>query len=141
VLTGGIALLAVWAARRVTVPLGRFAQAAGRLGTDVNAPPIAEAGPSEIVQAASAFNQMQERAQRLVDDRTRMLAARDAARTRDDGFAIQGQSPLPGGLRAHWRSAESAASRAARYRWSAGCSQMRLCAVAVELDPVNPACV
>jgi signal transduction histidine kinase len=75
VLTGGIALLAVWAARRVTVPLGRFAQAAGRLGTDVNAPPMAEAGPSEIVQAAQAFNQMQERIQRLVDDRTRMLAA------------------------------------------------------------------
>ncbi|HEX2478005.1 MAG TPA: ATP-binding protein, partial [Geminicoccaceae bacterium] len=75
VLTGGIALLAVWAARRVTVPLGRFAQAAGRLGTDVNAPPMAEAGPSEIVQAARAFNQMQERIQRLVDDRTRMLAA------------------------------------------------------------------
>jgi signal transduction histidine kinase len=75
VLTGGIALLAVWAARRATVPLGRFAQAAGRLGTDVNAPPMAEAGPSEIIQAARAFNQMQERIQRLVDDRTRMLAA------------------------------------------------------------------
>ena len=57
------------------MPLGRFAQAAGRLGTDVNAPPMAEAGPSEIVQAARAFNQMQERIQRLVDDRTRMLAA------------------------------------------------------------------
>ena len=75
VLTGGIALLRVWAARRVTVPLGRFARAAGRLGTDVNAPPMAEVGPSEIVQAARAFNQMQERIQRLVDDRTRMLAA------------------------------------------------------------------
>jgi signal transduction histidine kinase len=75
VLTGGIALLAVWAARRVTVPLERFAQAAGRLGTDVNAPPMPEAGPSEIVQAARAFNQMQEGIQRLVDDRTRMLAA------------------------------------------------------------------
>ena len=75
VLTGGIALLAVWAARRVTVPLGRFAEAAGRFGTDVNAPPMAEAGPSEIVLAARAFNQMQERIQRLVDDRTRMLAA------------------------------------------------------------------
>jgi signal transduction histidine kinase len=75
VLTGGIALLAVLAARRVTVPLGRFAEAAGRLGTDMNAPPMAEAGPSEIVQAARAFNQMQERIQRLVNDRTRMLAA------------------------------------------------------------------
>jgi signal transduction histidine kinase len=75
VLTGGIALLAVWAARRVTVPLGRFAQAAGQLGTDVNAPPMAQAGPSEIVQAARAFNQMQDRIQRLVNDRARMLAA------------------------------------------------------------------
>jgi signal transduction histidine kinase len=75
VFIGGIALLAVWAARRVTVPLGRFAEAAGRLGTDVNAPPMVDAGPSEIVQAARAFNQMQERIQRLVNDRTRMLAA------------------------------------------------------------------
>jgi signal transduction histidine kinase len=75
VLTAGIALLAIWAARRATVPLARFAQAASRLGTDVGAPPMPETGPSEIVQAARAFNQMQERLQRLVDDRTRMLAA------------------------------------------------------------------
>lgn len=75
VLTGGITLLAVWAARRVTEPLGRFAEASQRLGTDVGAPPMDERGPSEIRQAARTFNQMQRRIRRLVDDRTRMLAA------------------------------------------------------------------
>ncbi|MFO1349315.1 MAG: ATP-binding protein [Gammaproteobacteria bacterium] len=75
VLSVGIALLSVWAARRVTAPLGRFAAAAARLGTDVAAPPLAEAGPAEIRQAAHAFNTMQSRIQRFVEDRTLMLAA------------------------------------------------------------------
>jgi signal transduction histidine kinase len=60
---------------RLSRSLTDFAKLRAGLGTDVNAPPMAEAGPSEIVQAARAFNQMQERIQRLVDDRTRMLAA------------------------------------------------------------------
>ncbi len=75
VLAAGIAALAVWAGRRVTAPLGRFAAAAERLGTDVEAPPLAESGASEIRQAARAFNQMQERIRRFIDDRTLMLAA------------------------------------------------------------------
>ncbi len=75
VLASGIVLLAVWAGRRVTAPLGRFAAAAERLGTDVEAPPLAESGASEIRQAARAFNQMQERIRRFIDDRTLMLAA------------------------------------------------------------------
>jgi signal transduction histidine kinase len=75
VLAAGIAGLAVWAARRVTAPLGGFAAAAERLGTDVEAPPLDESGASEIGQAARAFNRMQERIRRFVDDRTLMLAA------------------------------------------------------------------
>ncbi|MCZ6524286.1 MAG: HAMP domain-containing protein, partial [Alphaproteobacteria bacterium] len=75
VLAAGIAALAVWAGRRVTAPLGRFAAAAERLGTDVEAPPMAESGAREIRQAARAFNQMQERIRRFIDDRTLMLAA------------------------------------------------------------------
>jgi signal transduction histidine kinase len=75
VLAIGITLFAVWVARRTTVPLTRFAGAAARLGADVAAPPLAEAGPREIRAAAFAFNRMQERIRRLVEDRTQMLAA------------------------------------------------------------------
>ncbi|MEJ2122144.1 MAG: ATP-binding protein [Alphaproteobacteria bacterium] len=67
--------LAVLVSRRVTRPLRRFSAAAARLGTDVDAPPMDEAGPSEIREAAEAFNQMQRRIRRFVEDRTRMLAA------------------------------------------------------------------
>ena len=71
----GLAGLAILISRRVTAPLGRFSAAATRLGTDVEAPPMDESGPTEIREAAEAFNQMQLRIRRFVDDRTRMLAA------------------------------------------------------------------
>ena len=70
-----VVLASVWAVRRVTAPLGILAQAAERLGRDVNAPPVAEAGTREMRQAAQSFNQMQERIRRLLDNRSRMLAA------------------------------------------------------------------
>ena len=76
VLTIGIvALIGVWAARRVTAPISRFAAAADRLGVDVEAPPLPEKGPKELRQATHAFNRMQERLRRLIADRTLMLAA------------------------------------------------------------------
>lgn len=68
-------LLVAWAVRRAVLPLGLFAKAAERLGTDISAPPLAENGPAEVRRAALAFNRMQERLKRFVDDRTRMLAA------------------------------------------------------------------
>ena len=67
--------LAVWAVRRLTEPLDTFAAAAERLGTDVNAPPLAESGPPDVRRAIHAFNEMQQRIRRFVEDRTRMLAA------------------------------------------------------------------
>jgi len=70
-----VVLVSVWAVRRVTAPLGTLVGAAERLGRDVNAPPIAEAGSREMRQAARAFNEMQGRLQRLLQNRTRMLAA------------------------------------------------------------------
>jgi len=72
---GGIAGLAVWVARRAIAPLGRFAAAAARFGTDVEAPPLSESGPSEIRAAAQSFNRMQRRVRRFVEERTHMLAA------------------------------------------------------------------
>ncbi len=75
VLAIGLSGLAILVSRRVTAPLGRFSAAAARLGIDVDAPPMDESGPTEIREAAQAFNQMQQRIRRFVEDRMRMLAA------------------------------------------------------------------
>jgi signal transduction histidine kinase len=73
----GLIILAVsvWAVRRVTAPLAALATAAERLGQDVSAPPLPEAGTVETRQAARAFNDMQMRLRTLIDSRTRLLAA------------------------------------------------------------------
>ncbi len=65
----------LWGAQRATRSFSRFARAAERLGMDVGAPPLAEAGPREVRLAARAFNVMQERIRRFVQDRTQMMAA------------------------------------------------------------------
>lgn len=70
-----VTLLSVWAVRRSTAPLALFAWAAERLGQDVNAPDLPEAGPREVNRAAKAFNEMQRRLRGLINDRTQMLAA------------------------------------------------------------------
>jgi hypothetical protein len=44
-----VLVLTVWAVRRATQPLALFARAAERLGRDVNAPALAEEGPSEVI--------------------------------------------------------------------------------------------
>lgn len=67
--------LAWWTARRVTRPIHLFASAADRLGRDPNAPPLAPTGPAEVRTAVSAFNDMQDKLKRYVDDRTAMVAA------------------------------------------------------------------
>lgn len=70
-----VTLAALWAVRRASRPFATFAAAAERLGVDVAAPPLAENGPREIRSAAHAFNVMQGRIRRFVEDRTLMLAA------------------------------------------------------------------
>ncbi|MEG3166249.1 HAMP domain-containing sensor histidine kinase [Sphingomonas sp. PB2P19] len=65
-----------WAlARRVAKPIGLFAAAAERLGRDPRAEPLPVRGPPEIAEAASAFNVMQGRLNRYVEDRTMLIAA------------------------------------------------------------------
>ncbi|MGD9883192.1 MAG: ATP-binding protein [Reyranella sp.] len=71
----GLTALAAWLARRITRPLSVFATAATRLGTDIAAPALPESGPSELRAAAHAFNQMQQRVRRLIEDRVQMLGA------------------------------------------------------------------
>ncbi len=70
-----VLLAATWVLVRWTEPLTVFARAAERLGQDIKAPPLAEQGPSEVRAAARAFNQMQDRLRRLIDDRTQLAAA------------------------------------------------------------------
>ena len=70
-----VAVLSIWAIARLTAPIQTFAKAAIRLGTDINAAPIAERGPADVRGAIRAFNEMQTRLQRLVEERTQMLAA------------------------------------------------------------------
>ncbi|MBC7905875.1 MAG: HAMP domain-containing protein [Rhodospirillaceae bacterium] len=70
-----VTLAALWAVRRASRPFATFAAAAERLGVDVAAQPLVEAGPREIRSAAHAFNVMQGRIRRFVEDRTQMLAA------------------------------------------------------------------
>jgi signal transduction histidine kinase len=70
-----VAVVALWGVRRATQPLALFAAAAERLGVDVNADPLNEKGPGEVRRAARAFNTMQTRLKRFIQDRTQMLAA------------------------------------------------------------------
>jgi len=70
-----IGLLSIFAARRLAAPIRDFAIAAERLGIDSTAPPLNERGPHELRVAIRAFNGMQQRLQRFVEDRTQMLAA------------------------------------------------------------------
>ena len=70
-----MAPLAYLFARRVSAPIAAFAAAAERLGRDPNAPALELAGSAEVGQAAQAFNDMQERLRRYVQDRTSMIGA------------------------------------------------------------------
>ena len=70
-----VAPLAYLFARRLSAPIRRFAQAAERLGRDPRAPPLSLDGSAEIGVATQAFNDMQERLRRYVEDRTAMVGA------------------------------------------------------------------
>lgn len=71
----GVTLVASLSVRRITRPLRGLASAADRLGRGETVEPLPEAGPAEVRGATRAFNEMQSRLRRYVDDRTRMLAA------------------------------------------------------------------
>lgn len=67
--------LALFVAWRLAAPLKVFAESADRLGREPSAdlPPLS--GPAEIGKAADAFNLMQQRLKRYVEDRTGMIRA------------------------------------------------------------------
>ena len=61
--------------RKLTAPLRELESASRKLGRGETFAPLKEEGPTEIRGTISAFNAMQERLMRFVQDRTRMLAA------------------------------------------------------------------
>jgi signal transduction histidine kinase len=70
-----IGLLSLWAARAMAAPLSQLAAAADRFDPDRANPVSLERGPVEVKRLAGAFNAMSERIRRMVEERTRMLAA------------------------------------------------------------------
>lgn len=75
ILLGTVIAVALVAVRWVTRPLSTLATAAEQLGEDINRPPLADKGPTEVRRAAKAFNTMQSRLARFIADRTRIFAA------------------------------------------------------------------
>lgn len=70
-----ISLIAALALRRITKPLQRFSIAAGKLGRGETVSPLAPEGPQDIRDTITAFNEMQKRLHKFIQDRTQMLAA------------------------------------------------------------------
>ncbi len=75
VFVGCVGVLAVGVAVMSTRPLRRLAQAANELGHDIERAPMEEKGPTEVREAAAAFNGMQQRIRNYILERTHMLAA------------------------------------------------------------------
>lgn len=75
VLLVSVIVVSLLAVRWITRPLSVLANAAEQLGKDIHSPPLSESGPVEVRRAARAFNRMQKRLTRFIQDRTRVLAA------------------------------------------------------------------
>jgi two-component system, OmpR family, sensor kinase len=72
---GGIVLTAVLMSYWLTQPLTRLAAGARKLFLTADRIVMPETGTREVRTLATAFNDLQERIRRLIDDRTQMLAA------------------------------------------------------------------
>ncbi len=70
-----VAGLTIWSVRRLTRPLANLAEAASGLARNLDQAPLAERGPQELQQAASAFNAMQRDLKRIIETRAQALAA------------------------------------------------------------------
>lgn len=65
----------IFLVQRITRPLKELSSASNRLGRGEDVQPLMLSGPEDIQRATRAFNQMNERINRFVADRTKMLAA------------------------------------------------------------------
>ncbi|MDI7861171.1 ATP-binding protein [Rhizobiaceae bacterium n13] len=69
-------VLCTWfAVRQAIRPLGELAAAADALDPNKKGQPLIEAGPSEVVHAARAFNAMRDRIAQYLEERVQILAA------------------------------------------------------------------
>jgi HAMP domain-containing protein len=68
---GFVGLGVVLAVRRATRPMTKLAAAADALSRGNAMPPLPEVGPADVRATVQAFNRMQARLRRFVDDRTR----------------------------------------------------------------------
>jgi len=75
VLAGGTILGVFLVVSHETRSLRRLAAAVEQLGRGQPVPRVPESGPSEVVALIRAFNTMQDRLTRFIQDRTRLLAA------------------------------------------------------------------
>ncbi len=74
--TAALIAAALWIALgRLTGPLRRLAEMTARFGRGEATEPLPAVGPRELRDLTRAFNDMQDRIRRFVDDRTRLLAA------------------------------------------------------------------
>ncbi|MGV3627636.1 MAG: ATP-binding protein [Betaproteobacteria bacterium] len=74
-LLAAVVAVSLVAVRWATRPLKTLADAADELGKNINRPPLAETGPTEVASAARAFNTMQSRLATYLRERTQVLAA------------------------------------------------------------------
>lgn len=72
---GALVVAAWWAARWLTRPVQRLADAAQALGREEATHPVPEEGPREFRQASRVFNQMQARIRQQLAERDRFVAA------------------------------------------------------------------
>jgi signal transduction histidine kinase len=75
VLLAAVIAVSLVAVRWATRPLKALADAADALGRNIERPPMPEKGPAEVVRAARAFNEMQQRLASYIRERTATLAA------------------------------------------------------------------
>jgi two-component system, OmpR family, sensor kinase len=74
-MAAGALVIALLLVRAQTRPLSTFVKAAERIAHVPAVEPVSETGPREVRALATAFNDMQRRIKRLIDDRTHALAA------------------------------------------------------------------
>jgi len=70
-----ILITMAWTVKRALKPIETLAVVAKKVGNERDFKNITEVGPSEVIPAISAFNQMQANLSTFIDDRSKMLAA------------------------------------------------------------------
>ncbi len=71
----GSAAISIYAAAKITGPLGLIEEAVGRIGEDGVLPPIPETGSNELRTTARALNRLSSRLKSAMESRMRLVAA------------------------------------------------------------------